>query len=89
MTTQAQQLKIGSDTLDNIFWGKYFGVYDVLNMVMPYQDLLKEICNEAEARSLYRGAPLLIPYGTAWNSMRGLSMKILSEGFEPAEGSGI
>lgn len=45
-----QQQKIDSNTLDNSFWGRYFGVYDVLNMVMPYQELLKEICKEAGAK---------------------------------------
>jgi len=50
MTTQAQQQEIGSVMLDNRFWGKYFGVYDVLNMVIPYQKLLKELRKESGAK---------------------------------------
>ena len=32
------------------FWNKYFKVYDVLNLVIPYQDLLKEIVREADIK---------------------------------------
>lgn len=34
--------------LNHNFWGKYFKVYDVLNFVIPYQELLKEIIKEAD-----------------------------------------
>ncbi len=36
--------------LDHRFWAKYFKVYDVLNMVIPYQELLDNIVKEAEIK---------------------------------------
>ncbi|MDD4333382.1 MAG: methyltransferase domain-containing protein [Patescibacteria group bacterium] len=36
--------------LDNNFWKKYFQVYDVLNIVIPYQELLDAIIKEAEIK---------------------------------------
>jgi len=36
--------------LDTKFWDKYFKVYDVLNIVIPYQELLNKICNELEIK---------------------------------------
>ncbi|MEK7078016.1 MAG: methyltransferase domain-containing protein [Patescibacteria group bacterium] len=36
--------------LDTNFWKKYFQVYDVLNLVIPYQELLKVICDELDIR---------------------------------------
>jgi len=32
--------------LDTAFWKKYFKVYDVLNLVVPYQELIKEFINQ-------------------------------------------
>ena len=32
--------------LSPLFWEKYFSVYDVLNLVIPYEELLKEIARE-------------------------------------------
>ena len=32
--------------LDSNFWENYFKVYDVLNLLIPYQELLEKICNE-------------------------------------------
>lgn len=36
--------------LDHRFWAKYFKVYDVLNMVIPYQELLDTIVDEAKIK---------------------------------------
>ncbi len=36
--------------LDNKFWNTYFQDYDVLNMVVPYNDLLDLICNELDIK---------------------------------------
>lgn len=36
--------------LDHHFWAKYFKVYDVLNMVIPYQELLDTIVKELEVK---------------------------------------
>lgn len=36
--------------LDSKFWAKYFKVYDVLNMVIPYQELLDTIVKEADIK---------------------------------------
>ena len=36
---------LGSD-----FWKNYFKVYDVLNLLIPYQELLEIICNELEIK---------------------------------------
>jgi len=36
--------------LDSNFWAKYFKVYDILNLVIPYQRLLKEIIKESEIK---------------------------------------
>lgn len=33
---------------DRKFWDKYFKVYDVLNLVIPYQELMAELENELE-----------------------------------------
>lgn len=34
--------------MDSKFWAKYFRVYDVLNLLTPYKNLLQEICDELE-----------------------------------------
>ena len=34
--------------LDSNFWRKYFETYDVLNIVIPYQELMKEVRQELE-----------------------------------------
>jgi len=36
--------------LDTNFWKKYFKVYDVLNLFIPYQELLKTICDELDIK---------------------------------------
>jgi len=36
--------------LDTKFWAKYFRVYDVLNLLIPYQELLRDICDELDIR---------------------------------------
>ena len=36
--------------LDSNFWKRYFKVYDVLNLLIPYQELLNTICDELEIR---------------------------------------
>jgi ubiquinone/menaquinone biosynthesis C-methylase UbiE len=36
--------------LDNAFWKKYFEFYDELNVVIPYQELLDDIAQEAEIK---------------------------------------
>jgi ubiquinone/menaquinone biosynthesis C-methylase UbiE len=35
--------------LDEKFWEKYFKVYDVLNMVIPYQELMEELERELDS----------------------------------------
>jgi ubiquinone/menaquinone biosynthesis C-methylase UbiE len=35
---------------DSKFWARYFKVYDVLNLLIPYQELLETICNELEIK---------------------------------------
>lgn len=37
--------------LDKNFWKKYFEVYDVLNIVIPYQELLKTLCNKLDVKT--------------------------------------
>ena len=37
--------------LDRKFWGKYFKVYNVLNLVIPYQELLSELEKELDLKS--------------------------------------
>lgn len=37
--------------LNSRFWKNYFKVYDVLNLLIPYQELLETICNELEIKS--------------------------------------
>ncbi len=39
-----------SKKLDHRFWAKYFRVYDVLNMVIPYQELLDTIIEELDVK---------------------------------------
>lgn len=39
-----------SKKLDHKFWAKYFKVYDVLNMVIPYQELLNTILKELDVK---------------------------------------
>ena len=34
--------------LDQKFWAKYFKVYDILNIVIPYQELLSELERELD-----------------------------------------
>ncbi|MFA4890047.1 MAG: methyltransferase domain-containing protein [Candidatus Paceibacterota bacterium] len=36
--------------LNSKFWNKYFRVYDVLNFVIPYQELLQEIITELKVK---------------------------------------
>lgn len=36
--------------LDYKFWEKYFEVYDVLNLLIPYRELLDTICNELDIK---------------------------------------
>jgi len=36
--------------LDSKFWAKYFKVYDILNLLIPYQELLGTICEELEIK---------------------------------------
>jgi ubiquinone/menaquinone biosynthesis C-methylase UbiE len=36
--------------LDSRFWKKYFEVYDVLNLLIPYQELLETICDELDIK---------------------------------------
>ena len=38
--------------LDSKFWTKYFKVYDVLNLLIPYQELLETICNELDIKKV-------------------------------------
>jgi len=33
------------------FWHKYFKVYDVLNLAIPYQELLNSVCGELDIKS--------------------------------------
>ena len=33
------------------FWANYFKVYDVLNLLIPYQSLLEKICDELDIKS--------------------------------------
>jgi len=37
--------------LDTRFWHKYFQVYDVLNLAIPYEELLGSICDELDVKS--------------------------------------
>lgn len=39
-----------SKKLDHKFWARYFKVYDVLNMVIPYQELLDSIVKELDIK---------------------------------------
>lgn len=36
--------------LGSKFWASYFRVYDVLNLLIPYQELLETICDELEIK---------------------------------------
>ena len=36
--------------LNSKFWANYFKVYDVLNLLIPYQELLETICQELEIK---------------------------------------
>jgi len=36
--------------LDSNFWNKYFKVYDILNMVIPYQELLDDLVKELDVK---------------------------------------
>jgi len=36
--------------LDSKFWKRYFKVYDVLNLLIPYQELLNTICDELDIK---------------------------------------
>lgn len=36
--------------LNHKFWKKYFKDYDILNIVIPYQELLKTICEELDIK---------------------------------------
>jgi ubiquinone/menaquinone biosynthesis C-methylase UbiE len=37
--------------LDSNFWKNYFKVYDTLNLILPYQNLLDEICDELNIKN--------------------------------------
>jgi ubiquinone/menaquinone biosynthesis C-methylase UbiE len=37
--------------LDSRFWKNYFKVYDVLNLLIPYQELLNTICDELDIKT--------------------------------------
>ena len=37
--------------LDEKFWAKYFKVYDVLNLCIPYQELMAELEKELDLNS--------------------------------------
>lgn len=39
-----------SNKLDKKFWNKYFELYDVLNNVYPYKDLLNQVMNEMDLK---------------------------------------
>lgn len=39
-----------AEKLDHKFWARYFKVYDVLNMVIPYQELLDSIVKELDIK---------------------------------------
>lgn len=39
------------DMLDSKFWAKYFKVYDVLNSLISYQELLDTICDELDIKT--------------------------------------
>src|SRR3989344_8882770 len=36
--------------LDEKFWERYFGVYDILNIVIPYQELMAELEKELDLK---------------------------------------
>jgi len=36
--------------LDSKFWRNYFKVYDVLNLLIPYQELLETICEKLDIK---------------------------------------
>ena len=36
--------------LNSKFWARYFKVYDVLNLLIPYQELLETICDELDIK---------------------------------------
>jgi hypothetical protein len=39
--------------LDAKFWEKYFEVYDVLNLVIPYRELLEKIADKLEIKTMF------------------------------------
>jgi len=41
--------------IDHDFWEKYFKVYDVLNYVIPYQELLDTIVEKLEIKDEGKG----------------------------------
>jgi len=59
--------------LDTKFWAKYFKVYDVLNMVIPYQELLDTIVKELEIKE----GDLVLDAGCGTGN---LAMKIKEKG---------
>lgn len=36
--------------LNTKFWEKYFKIYDILNLVIPHQELLKVVADEPEIK---------------------------------------
>ncbi len=59
--------------LDKNFWKKYFSDYDLLNNLIPYDDLLESICNKAEIKT----GDLVLDAGSGTGN---LSLKIASFG---------
>jgi len=43
-------LNIAENMLNSKFWENYFKVYDSLNLLIPYQELLETICEELEIK---------------------------------------
>jgi len=46
MNLEGIKLKPKKVKLDSKFWASYFQVYDLLNLLIPYQELLNNICDE-------------------------------------------
>jgi ubiquinone/menaquinone biosynthesis C-methylase UbiE len=59
--------------LDNKFWKNYMRVFDVMNIVIPYQELLEKICQEL----VIKNGELILDAGSGTGS---LSLKIKNYG---------
>jgi len=44
--------------LDDKFWKNYMRVFDVMNMAIPYQELLEKVCQELEIKKGFSLAKL-------------------------------